>query len=259
MSVRIDLFKGFQFKYRETIVHKLDPRTKGLYVIICTIIALMYTSPIPILLTFITSIILVLLSRVTKEWIGTMKSIALLSIFIFIVNYFTAPYEKLNFAVTMTLRLLTLTSTFSVFFLTTSPEDFSLALLKLGVPYEYTLIFNMAIRFVPTLARDLQTVIDAQKSRGLELEKGNIMQRIRRMIPILVPLLVFEIKRSIMIAEALEARAFGALKNRTYYYEIRMKKIDWILSVIMVLTFVILIVLQLMNILPEWFYWRIPM
>lgn len=258
MSIKINLFKGFEFKHKNTLIHNLDPRVKGLYVIISSIIALIYISPIPVIITFLISVILVIIARVVKEWCATMKSIALFAIFIFILNYLVSPYQKLNFAITMTLRLLTLTSVFSVFFLTTSPEDFSLALLKVGVPYEYTLVFNMAIRFIPTLARDLQTIIDAQKSRGLELEKGGFLQRVRKMIPILVPLLVYEIKRCIMIAEALEARAFGAIKNRTYYFEIKMKKSDWIAVFLMVLTSITLLILHLTHNLPNWFYWKIP-
>lgn len=254
---RITVFKGFEFRKKNTVIHRLDPRAKAIYVIVMSIITLLFTTPIPIIITFLSSLIVVMIAKVVKEWSSTMKGIILLSLFIFIVNYLTVPTDKLNYAISMTMRLITLTSIFSIFFLTTSPEDFSLALLKLGVPYEYTLIFTMALRFIPTLAKDLQMIIDAQRSRGLELEKGNIIQRIKRFLPILVPLVIYEIKRSFMVAEALEARAFGSVKSRTYFYEIEMKLIDWILSASLLILLVLILYLYFMNMLPKWLFWKI--
>jgi energy-coupling factor transport system permease protein len=70
--------------------------------------------------------------------------------------------------------------------------------------------------------------MDAQKSRGLELEKGNFLKRIRNFIPILIPLIVGAIRRSLELAEAMESRAFGAKKERTSLYQLKMKKNDWI-------------------------------
>lgn len=255
---KITVLKGFEFKKRDTIIHMLDPRTKAVYVFVMSAITLLFTTPIPIMITFLSSLIVVIIAKVIREWTGTMKGIIVLSLFIFAVNYLVAPIDKLNYAISMTMRLIALTSIFSIFFLTTSPEDFSLALLKLGVPYEYTLIFTMALRFIPTLARDLQMIIDAQRSRGLELEKGNIIQRIKRFLPILVPLVVYEIKRSFMVAEALEARAFGAVEFRTYFYEIKMKPIDWTLSILLITLLTLVIYLCYMNMLPEWVFWKIP-
>jgi energy-coupling factor transport system permease protein len=69
--------------------------------------------------------------------------------------------------------------------------------------------------------------MDAQKSRGLELEKGNFLKRIRNFIPILIPLIVGAIRRSLELAEAMESRAFGAKKERTSLYLLRMRRSDW--------------------------------
>jgi energy-coupling factor transport system permease protein len=80
--------------------------------------------------------------------------------------------------------------------------------------------------------------MDAQKARGLELERGNFLKRIRNYIPILIPLIVSAIRRSLELAEAMESRAWGATKNRTNLYVLRMHKGDFIL---MILTVVILV------------------
>ncbi|MDQ1281224.1 MAG: energy-coupling factor transport system permease protein, partial [Thermoproteota archaeon] len=96
------------------------------------------------------------------------------------------------------------------------------------VPYEFCFAFTTAVRYVPVLANEAQTIMDAQKSRGLELEKGNFLKRIRNYIPILIPLIVGAIRRSLELAEAMESRAFGAKNKRTNLYVLRIRKADYI-------------------------------
>jgi energy-coupling factor transport system permease protein len=98
--------------------------------------------------------------------------------------------------------------------------------------YEFAFAFTTAVRFVPVLAEEAQTIMDAQKARGLELEKGNILKRIRNYIPILIPLIVSAIRRSLELAEAMESRAWGATKKRTNLYKLKLRKGDYILIVI---------------------------
>lgn len=166
--------------------------------------------------------------------------------------------NRLNYAFSMVFRFLALTSAFSVFFLTTTPDDFMSALEKIGLPKEYTLMFTMSMRFVPTLARDLQIIVDAQKSRGLELEKGSLIRKVKNYVPILIPLIIYEIRRSIMIAEALEARAFGALKQTTSYTELKMKFKDYIFIIIIIIFFGTLIFLKIFNLMPVWMTIKLP-
>jgi energy-coupling factor transport system permease protein len=68
--------------------------------------------------------------------------------------------------------------------------------------------------------------MDAQRSRGLELDKGNFLTRIRKYIPILLPLIINSIRRSLELAEAMESRAFGATRDRTNIYELKMGRND---------------------------------
>jgi energy-coupling factor transport system permease protein len=84
------------------------------------------------------------------------------------------------------------------------------------------------VRFVPVLAKEAQTIMDAQKSRGLELEKGNFLKRIRNYVPVLIPLIVGAVRRSLELAEAMESRAFGANIKRTSLYRLRIKREDLI-------------------------------
>jgi energy-coupling factor transport system permease protein len=138
----------------------------------------------------------------------------------------------LEYALAMTMRFLVLIESFSVFFLTTSPDHLGLALEQTRVPYEFCFAFTTAVRFVPVLAEEAQTIMDAQKARGLELEKGNFLKRVRNYIPILIPLIVSAIRRSLELAEAMESRAWGATKKRTNLYSLKLHRGDFILIAI---------------------------
>jgi energy-coupling factor transport system permease protein len=92
--------------------------------------------------------------------------------------------------------------------------------------------------------------MDAQKSRGLELERGNFLKRIRNFIPILIPLIVGAIRRSLELAEAMESRAFGAKKERTSLYILKMKKNDWTALGIGFLVLILSIYVRFFVVLP---------
>jgi energy-coupling factor transport system permease protein len=106
------------------------------------------------------------------------------------------------------------------------------------IPYEFCFAFTTAVRFVPVLAEEAQTIMDAQKARGLELEKGNFLKRIRNYIPILIPLIISAIRRSLELAEAMESRAWGAIQKRTNLYVLMLRKADYSMIIISTLILV---------------------
>ena len=97
----------------------------------------------------------------------------------------------------MTLRFVVLVESFSVFFLDHFTRPFGFGPEESRVPYEFAFAFTTAVRFVPVLAEEAQTIMDAQKARGLELEKGGLLKRIRNYVPVLIPLIVSAIRRSL--------------------------------------------------------------
>ena len=236
----MSMFDGFRFRRASSPIHQLDPRVKFLYVSVIFGVAVLFNQMLPLLVLFIAQIPFVIVARVQREWIRSMKGSAIFSIIIFSTNllslYFYGSYESLEWLVerslAMTLRFIVLIESFSIFFLTTSPDHLGLALEQSGIPYEFCFAFTTAIRFVPVLAEEAQSIMDAQKSRGLELEKGNFIGRIRNYIPILIPLIVSAIRRSLELAEAMESRAWGAIKRRTNLYVLKMKQGDYYLIAI---------------------------
>jgi energy-coupling factor transport system permease protein len=236
------VFDGLKFRKVSSPIHNLDPRMKFVYVIAVFVAAILFGQIIPLVILFALQIPFVLLARVQKQWARSLRGALFLALFIFVINVagsfftqgFTLNAKNWEDAAAMTLRFVVLVESFSVFFLTTSPDHLGLALETSHVPYEFSFAFTTAVRFVPVLAEEAQTIMDAQKARGLELEKGNFMRRIRNYVPILIPLIVSAIRRSLELAEAMESRAWGATKNRTNLYALKLRRGDWALLALIV-------------------------
>ncbi len=234
------VFDGLKFRRVFSPIHNLDPRIKFIYVLGVFALAILFGEILPLFALFIMQIPFVLLAGVRKEWVRSLRGALFLATFIFLTNilfrFIGASYTILatdvEYSAAMTLRFIVLVESFSVFFLTTSPDHLGLALEQSRVPYEFSFAFTTAVRFVPVLAEEAQTIMDAQKARGLELEKGSFMKRIRNYVPILIPLIVSAIRRSLELAEAMESRAWGATKKRTNLYELKLHRNDFALLLI---------------------------
>lgn len=238
----MSMFDGLRFRRVTSPIHNLDPRIKFVYACAIFVIAILFWEFIPLAVLFIIQIPFVLLAGVQREWARSMKGATFLASIIFLTNFifsfisagYMVTFSSLEYALAMTVRFLVLVESFSIFFLTTSPDHLGLALEQTRVPYEFCFAFTTAVRFVPVLAEEAQTIMDAQKARGLELEKGNFLKRIRNYIPILIPLIVSAIRRSLELAEAMESRAWGATKKRTNLYILKMGRGDFVLAAIII-------------------------
>jgi energy-coupling factor transport system permease protein len=254
----MSVFDGLKFRKVSSPIHDLDPRIKFFYVLVIFVVAILFDQILVLLPLFLMNIPFVLLARVQKQWLRSLRGAAFLATFIFIVNiattYFTSGYSltviEIESAVAMTLRFVVLVGSFSVFFLTTSPDRLGLALEQTHFPYEFSFAFTTAIRFVPVLAEEAQTIMDAQKARGLELEKGGFLKKIRNYIPVLIPLIVSAIRRSLELAEAMESRAWGATKKRTNLYKLKLHLGDFILLSITLLILITAVYLRLYVTIP---------
>jgi len=239
----MSVFDGLKFRRVVSPIHMLDPRIKFFYVCAIFVVAIIFWELLPLIVLFLAQIPFVLLARVQKEWIRSLRGAAFLASIIFATNlifrFIYAGYvltaQDLEYASAMTFRFVVLVESFSIFFLTTSPDHLGLALEQSHIPYEFCFAFTTAVRFVPVLAEEAQTIMDAQKARGLELEKGNFLKRIRNYIPILIPLIISAIRRSLELAEAMESRAWGAIKKRTNLYVLKIRRADYLLILISIL------------------------
>lgn len=252
------VFDGLRFRRGDSLIHRLDPRTKFIISTVIFTLALIFTELPFLIILFLAQIPLIYAAKVQREWRRSIRGGMTLTAIIFVTNIlvgyfsngFKLTYSLAIYSVSLAFRFIVLMSSFSIFFLTTSPDDLSLALQQSHIPYEFCFAFTTAIRFVPVLATEAQTIMDAQKSRGLELEKGNFLKRIRNFIPILIPLIVGAIRRSLELAEAMESRAFGAKKERTSLYILKMRMNDWTTLSISALVLIIAVYIRLFVSLP---------
>jgi len=249
------LLEAFRFRQKDTFMHRLDPRTTLYMAFAYSLLGMLFLDIIPLLIILALLLPMVALARSLRQWLQSLRGLSMLAAFILVIN---TLFTSLSFAVATVLRLVVLMTAFSLFFLTVHPDDFALALIKMHIPYEFAFALSMAVRYVPTIAAEAETIRDAQMSRGLELERGNLIQRVRNHLPILIPLIVCSIRRALQVAESLESRAFGSTAKRTSLYELRLHKRD--VAMILLTTLIVAVTLYITFIvgLPAWAKWQIP-
>jgi energy-coupling factor transport system permease protein len=239
---------SFRYKDKGTAIHKLNPFCKLGWVTSVFVLALIFDNPVYVALLFLATLPPVIAARVGREWASVMKFAFYLCLAIIIINalvsshgahvFWQAPFripvlgtpvltvEAVLFGVGMSLRLLAIISAFAILTFTVHPDDLMLAMIKMKLPYKSVLVTSLTTRFIPTLIDDVERISDVQRSRGLELDRGNLLQRIRSRLAIIIPLLSNSLDRTVQVAEAMESRAFGHGEKRTFYHEVRLSKID---------------------------------
>ena len=252
----LEFLNAFRFMKKKSFLHNLDPRAKLVLALTYTINALLFNQIIPLLIIFLSLIPLVMIGRILKQWIKSIRGLSFLALFIIILN---TLFISLSFAVAMILRIYIMVSAFSIFFLTVDPNDLALSLISMKIPYEFAFSFSLAFRFVPTIATEAQNIIDAQQSRGYEMQKKGFVNQIKNLFPLLIPLIICSIRRAFNVAEALESRAFGSTKERSYYYTIKYTLKDWIFTFYLLMFLILWIFIRIQfNLMPDWFLWRLP-
>ena len=138
-----------------------------------------------------------------------------------------------------------LTYTTSPMALTDGLEKLLNPLKKLHVPvHEMTMMMSMALRFIPTLIEETDKIMSAQKARGADFETGNLVERAKALLPILVPLFVSAFRRADELAVAMESRCYHGGEGRTRMKQMRMQRRDWIALALGALLLAAVIVLR---------------
>ncbi|MCL5788380.1 MAG: energy-coupling factor transporter transmembrane protein EcfT [Candidatus Marsarchaeota archaeon] len=221
--------RSLGYRRGDTPLHKLDPRTK---LVIGVCLAIIFTFLVEGVVTYaaVAAVFFAVATYVGLRGavIRLMRSSLLFAVLLFAINYYFL--RSLDESLYIVERFLIFIELFSILAQTTSPDDVSAALKRIGAPDTFALAFNMALRFLPTMAAEIDSITASQRSRGLELDKGGFFKRVRNYLPIMVPLLINAIMRIDQVAEALESRCFGASKEPTAYHSISMKYFDWLVA-----------------------------
>ncbi|RLI09493.1 hypothetical protein DRO32_00485 [Candidatus Bathyarchaeota archaeon] len=229
------LLEGLVFQKRDSLLHRLDPRVKLAYALAVMVMAGIHDSLPPLLAMLLAQLPLAAIGKVMRAWAKTLRGSLPLVLLIMGTNLLFTWLQGSPITIyvverilALAIRFLVFVASFSIFTLTTSPDDLSLALEQMGIPYSFCFMFRAALRFTPVMVREARTTMDAQRARGLELDKGGPIDRARRYIPILIPLIVNAITRAWSMAEAMESRAWGATGKRTSLYVLRLRGRDYL-------------------------------
>ena len=228
---------GFIFRRGTSVYHRLDPRVKLLLSALMFVTTLLVRSIYELALVLAFMVGVAAIATVLRRVARTMVFTASFSAIIFVLNLvFTGNWvTSLLYAV----RFVAIVMSTSLFFITTSPDELEQVMKTFRLPRDVIFAFVTAVRFIPVMFLDTIQIMDAQKSRGLELEKGNVFRRVRNMIPILIPLVVNSVVRSGELAEAMESRAYGAVPRPTSLVEYRARATDRLVAVAAVVVFAI--------------------
>lgn len=232
-------------------VHKLDPRTKILLTFAYIIALFLVDTFWGYLGVFIALGCAIKISKVPiKYMLKGLKSIIVILIFTVVLNvFFTAgehlifewgfikiTWEGILFAIEMGTRLILLIIGSSLLTLTTSPiqltdgiESLLMPFSKFHVPaHEIAMMMSISLRFIPILLEETDKIMKAQTARGADFESGNIMQRAKAMIPIMVPLFISAFRRAEDLAMAMEARCYKGGAGRTRMNQLSYQGSDFI-------------------------------
>lgn len=238
-----------QYYPAQSPIHRLDPRVK----IVCTLIFLIslfvQNSVLGYALAFVFLACMIHVSKVPAKFIGKgLKPIVILLLFTVAMNLFltrggavlfhwgiiTITETGLRTSVFMAVRLVLLVAGSSLMTFTTTPNGLTDGLEKLLHPlnrihvpvHEISMMMSIALRFIPILLEETDKIMKAQIARGADFESGNIIQRAKAMIPILVPLFVSAFRRANDLAMAMEARCYRGGEGRTKMKPLHYQKRD---------------------------------
>jgi energy-coupling factor transport system permease protein len=249
----------FLYLDKDTWIHRLDPRTKMISLLIVFIICLCFNHPLYMGVISLGVMLIAIYAKAVLNFWRLRLILTLLILFSTVMWPFFAKgmtplwswgplhmsQESLLYGTAMGLRLATFVGSGLIFLSTTRNEELTNGLIRMGVPYPIAFALSTALRLVPTFAGVGATIIQAQIARGLDLESGSILSRIGKFIPQAVPLFIYAIRHTNLLAMALESKGFSPESKRSLYYEPQMHKVDYGVLFSLVGTLVILIYMRL--------------
>lgn len=282
----------WNYRYRNSLIDHVDPRARLIFSFAVLIAATSTWNPLLLAIIFFISISWYASAKLS--WQDTKRGWLMISILLFtmiVVNTiltgggaggvvpeggqlvwpagfnlfgrhmtFGLTVERLWFAIAQLMRILSISLVFIMIPYTMDSRAYGVTFSKLGLPDRLAYTMELSFRFIPTLARNFQVTLDAQRARGFELDggKGNVIQKIRQVAPLLIPVTMNAIVSSEDIANAMDLRGFGQRK-RTWLYELKFRWWDWAIiafSILLLATTLLLAYrfdMRLFSV-PQWWY-----
>ena len=245
-----------------SVIHKLDPRSKLLFVLFFIVSIFVAKDVYAFALLFGIAILSIIVSKVpVRVVLKGFKPLVFIIIFTSVLNIFLTRGEELLFtkeiipglwtvnlykegiinAALLTLRIITLLMGTSVYFsYATTPIELTDGierglgfLKKIKVPiHEFAMMMTIALRFIPTLVDETAKIMNAQKARGADFSSGGLIKRAKALIPIIIPLFVSSFRRAEELATAMECRCYHGGNGRTRMNVLKMKIKDYVFIIL---------------------------
>lgn len=255
-----------QYYRADSIIHKLDPRTKIMGTILF-IISLFIGRSLPAYIAAVLLLGLVIkISTVPFSFmVRGLKAVFAILVFSVVINMFFIPgtvildfgfadisREGLQTAVLMAVRLVFLILGYSLMTLTTTPNQLTDGMEKLLSPlkrirvpvHEIAMMMSIALRFIPILTEELDKIMKAQMARGAEYDQGNLLNKMKSLVPILVPLFLSSVRRANDLAMAMESRCYRGGEGRTKMKPLVYEKRDYISYIVVYLYLALMIMIR---------------
>ena len=257
---------------KKSPVHELTGATKLICLILCSLITMMTYDTRILIGMLILSIIAFKLSKVKFSEVAFVFYFILaflvlnnIAIFIFspyegvkiyasqtelfkIVGPYHMTAEQLFYHFNISLKYFAVIPIALLFMTTTHPSEFAASLNRIGVSYRIAYAVALALRYIPDVQRDYQDICFAQQARGIDMsKKEKLSRRMKNMISILMPLIFSSLQRIETISSAMELRAFGTHKKRTWYRGRCFEKRDYVALSIVAILFILFIIITIKN------------
>lgn len=242
-------------------MHKLDPRTKILIVFVAMLAIFCLNEPLVLLLLGVVFLGVGMVCKLPAGFLlRGLHFIWIFALFSLICNMFLVPGQVIGCVggleitlegtvrgASMALRLILLVLLTSLLSLTTSPilltdglEKLLAPCKRIGLPaHELAMVSTIALRFVPTLAQETENITRAQLSRGASLDRGGFLQRLKAVLPILIPLFVSSFRHADDLALAMEARCYRGGEGRSHLRQLNFKGRDIVALIFVIILFTI--------------------
>jgi energy-coupling factor transport system permease protein len=230
----------FLYIDRSTFIHRLNPIVKVSAMLCFFTAAFVSQQPVVMLPIAAAIVVMIVLARALPN----VQRLRLLFILVFVMTFIIwalffrggetlfayGPLRisgaGLQFALGMAIKLDMFLAVGILFLSTTKIEEFAYALTRVGVPYKLGFTMTLAFRLVPVFLEAAVTVVQAQRCRGFNFDEGNLLRRVRRYVPVIVPVFMGALRRADGMAMALEARGFQSSRPRTTFEQFPFRRSD---------------------------------
>ena len=253
-----------------SLVHRFDPRLKLVLTIAYIVLLFVASNPLGLALSILFLGVMYKMAKIPAKMIGkSLKPILPIVLFTAVLNLFfvsgegdplvhiwflTIYAEGVRYAVLMAVRVMALIAGTSLLTYTTSPIVLTDAIEQLLKPlgrlhfpvHELAMMMSIALRFIPTLIEETDKIMNAQKARGAQLDTGKMSERVKALVPVLIPLFISAFRRADELAMAMECRCYRGGEGRTRLKVLRCEKQDYIDLAVCIACFAVILTSRLL-------------